>query len=452
MAPAEGRGVSPHGDGAPAEEQRANGDAGSEGHQGPGGAPSGKSGTEMGRGATIRALARALGSRRREAERDAAAGSAEERDTTPALGHGGSAASWVRPDGDVALSKPGWEDARWSYLYRADTDYATADAPPAGFIAEANRRGRGGSTPPKVQGPVMRAPVWTWEVPLYFWFGGMAAGSSFVALACDLAGDHRSARIARGVALGALMPSPPLLIMDLGRPERFYNMLRIFKPRSPMSTGAWCLSVFGGLAAGAVGADVLGRPRLARAAGGANAVVGGYLGSYTGVLLAATAVPVWARSRLFLGPIFVATGALTGAGTTRMVLAASGTPADHPTRVALGRVETGAMAAELLLSAVNEHRLGRLGSVLEEGTPGRRFKIAKWLARTGLVLRLARGRAGTEHLSSACFLASALAFRYAWVAAGPLSAGDDEAVARTARGEAVAAEPEPSQPVVVTHH
>ena len=72
----------------------------------------------------------------------------------------------------------------------------------------------------------MKAPVWTWEVPLYFWFGGLAAGSSFVALACDLAGDRRSARWARLVALGAVAPCAPLLIADLGRPLRFLNMLR----------------------------------------------------------------------------------------------------------------------------------------------------------------------------------------------------------------------------------
>jgi len=359
---------------------------------------------------------------------------------SPALGTGGGPASWRHavPDGRVALSEPGWADGRWSYLFGSDTSYATAEAPPEGFVADANRRGRGGPTPAVVQGPVMKASVWTWEVPLYFWFGGMAAGGSFVALACDLAGDGRSARIARRVALAALVPSPPLLIMDLGRPERFYKMLRIFKPRSPMSTGSWCLTVFGGLAAGAVGADLLGRERTGKALGGATAVVGGYLGSYTGVLLAATAVPVWSRSRLFLGPIFVATGALTGAAATRLVLAAGGMPADHPTSVALGRVETGAMTAELLLSAVNEQRLGHLGAVLEQGRPGGFFRAAKGLARAGLVLRLARRRAWTQHVASGCFLASALCFRYAWVGAGPLSAEDDEAVARNARGDSAA--------------
>ena len=98
---------------------------------------------------------------------------------------------------------------------------------------------REGELPTIIQGPIINPPVWTWEVPLYFWFGGIAAGSSFVALACDLAGDQRSAAVARKVALGALAPSPVLLIIDLGRPGALLNMLRIFKPRSPMSMGAW---------------------------------------------------------------------------------------------------------------------------------------------------------------------------------------------------------------------
>ncbi|HWM12267.1 MAG TPA: NrfD/PsrC family molybdoenzyme membrane anchor subunit, partial [Solirubrobacteraceae bacterium] len=283
-----------------------------------------------------------------------------------------------------------------------------------------------------VQGPILNAPVWTWEVPLYFWFGGIAAGSSFVALACDLAGDERSARVARMVALGALGPSPVLLIMDLGRPERFYTMLRIFKPRSPMSMGAWALTAFGNLAAGAVGADLVGRRRLARGLGAANAVVGGYLGSYTGVLLAATAIPVWARSRLFLGPIFVSTATATGAAACRVALSALGRPAEDTTIRALDRVETAAMAAELLLSVLNERRLGPLASGLHRGRTGKLFRAAKWAVRGGLGLQLVR-RPAAQHVSSALFLAAGLMFRFAWVGAGPPSARDDAVVAEMAR-------------------
>ena len=381
-------------------------------------------------------------------ERRKMAADAPERDTTPALGTRGGPARWRRAleGAAVALHRPGWLDARWSYLYGADTDYATASDPPPGLVEEAARRQRTGPPPDHVQGPVMKAPVWTWEVPVYFWTGGIASGSAFVALACDLAGDHRSARIARLVALGALAPSPPLLIMDLGRPERFYNMLRVFKPRSPLSMGAWALSAFGGLVTGAVGADLLGRERTARGLGAATALVGGYLGSYTGVLLASTAVPVWSRSRLFLGPIFVTTATATGAAATRLVLVATGLPVGHPTREALGRVESGAMAAELVLSTINEHRLGRLAHALEDGRAGRFMRAAKWLVRGGLTLRLARRRAGwvgpaSHHVASVAYLAAGLCFRLGWVTAGPPSARDDEAVARTARGHATKDEP-----------
>lgn len=360
----------------------------------------------------------------------------ETRDMSAALGTHGQPGSWERAERDaaVALQRRGWADAAWSFLFKEDTSYGAAPLE-AEQLADVNWRMRTGEMPP-VQGPVINPPAWTWEVPLYFWFGGMAAGASFVALACDLAGDHRSAAIARKVALGAVIPSPPLLIADLGRPGRFLNMLRIVKPRSPMNLGAWCLTGFANLAAAAVAADVLGSPRTARTIGGATAVVGGYLGSYTGVLLATTAVPVWARSRLLLGPIFVSTAAATGAAATRLTLVASGLPEGHPTRTALGTVETGAMVSELVLATLNERRLGRAARSLEEGTPGRLFTAAKWAVRAGLALRLVRGPLGprAHHVASACYLGAGLAFRYAWVAAGRASARDHEAVALMARG------------------
>ena len=358
------------------------------------------------------------------------------RDTTPAVGTPGEPSRWQRAveGARVALQQRGWADAKWSYLFGDDTSYAAAEADEEA-VRRAAERMRSGPVEPVV-GPVVKPPVWTWEVPLYFWFGGVAAGSSFVALACDLAGDERSARIARRVSLAAVTPSPVLLVLDLGRPARFLNMLRIFKPRSPMSMGAWCLVGFSTLQAAAVGLDLLGRRREARATGAATAVLGGYLGSYTGVLLATTAVPLWARSRLLLGPIFVATATATGAAATRLVLVASGLPDGHPTRLALGHVETGAMGAELVLSELNERRLGQIAKGLEVGTPGRQFRAAKWLVRTGLALRFVRGRTGrpAHDVASLLYLLAGLLFRYAWVGAGKLSAHDDKTVAEMARG------------------
>jgi hypothetical protein len=343
----------------------------------------------------------------------------DERDMTPAVGGGAGPDFGPKTGRHVPLHRDDWGDARWSYLYKDDTDYAAREAPET--VAEAAVRARTGPLGEVAPG-MMKAPVWTWEVPLYFWTGGIASGAAFVALACDLAGDHQSAKVARLVSLAALAPSPPLLVMDLGRPERFYNMLRIVKTRSPMSMGAWALTVFGNLAAAAVGADRLGKRRTARALGGANAVVGGYLGSYTGVLLASTAVPVWARSRLFLGPIFVATATATGASAVRIALLRL--DADHPTRVALGQVQAGAMVAELALSQVNERRLGR------HAAHGRTFTVAKWLTRAGLATQALRRR---SLVPSFLYLLAGLLFRYAWVQAGPASARDDRSVAEMGR-------------------
>jgi hypothetical protein len=359
------------------------------------------------------------------------------RDITPAVGTPGGPAFGERTGQPVELHIGMWKDGAWSYLFKDDTAYSS-QMPDIEAIREAGRRARGGEEVPEtIQGPIIHAPVWTWEVPLYFWFGGMAAGSSFVALACDLTGDEHSAQVARKVALAALIPSPVLLILDLGRPERFYNMLRIVKPRSPMSMGAWALTVFGNLAAAAVGADLLGRRREAKALGAANAVVGGYLGSYTGVLLAATAVPLWARSRLYLGPIFVATATATGAAACRLTLAATGVKPGHPTREALGHVEAAAMFAELALSTINARHLGPHRSGLDAGRPGRLFQAAKWLTRTGLALRLGFRRRGspTHHAASGIFMLAALLFRYAWVGAGRDSARNDRVVAAMHRTE-----------------
>ena len=362
--------------------------------------------------------------------------STEDRDITPALGTRGGPGRWTaaEPGAPVELARPDFGDAEWSYLYKTgDTDYAGA-TPAPGLVADANRRMRGAPVS-EVNGPFLHAPVWSGMVATYFWFGGIASGSAFVSLACDAAGDHRSAQIARKVALGAVAPAPLLLIADLGRPERFLNMTRIFKPRSPMNTGAWCLIAFSGSGALAVGCDLIGRPTAARSLGALTSLFGSYLGSYTGVLLACTAVPLWSGSRTILGPAFVATATATGAAATRLVLVASGLPDGHPTRTALGTIETGSMLTELAISALGERRLGDAAHALARGRPGLYLRAAKSLVALGISLRLVARRTGPrEHeLASFMYLAAGLLFRFAWVSAGKASAEDDEVVAAMAR-------------------
>jgi hypothetical protein len=123
--------------------------------------------------------------------------------------------------------------------------------------------------------PIIKEPVWTWEVPWYFFVGGLAGASASLGLGARLAGNHRLARSAWTAAAAGVTVGTPLLVSDLGRPERFHHMLRMFKVTSPLSVGSWVLAAIGPAAAGAAVSDRLERfPGLGRAA----EVVAGLLG------------------------------------------------------------------------------------------------------------------------------------------------------------------------------
>src|ERR687884_2170656 len=116
--------------------------------------------------------------------------------------------------------------------------------------------------------PVIKEPTWEWEIPWYFFAGGLAGASSGLAAVARLAGNDKLARRALLAALGGATVSPVLLVADLGRPDRFYNMLRVFKPTSPMSMGTWILTAFGSSTGVAVVSEVLDLfPRVGRLAG-----------------------------------------------------------------------------------------------------------------------------------------------------------------------------------------
>ena len=148
---------------------------------------------------------------------------------------------------------------------------------------------------------------------------------------------HRDAaltRTSRYTVLATMLISPVLLIWDLGRPERFYNMLRILKLRSPMSTQSWSVFAFGNLSGmisarqaaedGLLGDDnsLVRLVKLipARALSILAVPVGLNVGSNTGNLISATSVPLWARNWLFMGPTFLASGLSTALSWLSLVL------------------------------------------------------------------------------------------------------------------------------------
>src|SRR6266480_6798126 len=174
--------------------------------------------------------------------------------------------------------------------------------------------------------PVLKAPTWHWEITWCFFFGGLAAGNYVIASIASLFGARDDRAVARAgyyLSLVTLLPCPILLIKDLGRPERFLHMLRIFKVKSPMSMGTWGLvsfSLFSGITAVIqVARDgILGRwwgPRLLAALPQKllaipGSALGVFLGGYTGVLLTATSIPLWSRSKV-LGAIFISSAVST---------------------------------------------------------------------------------------------------------------------------------------------
>src|SRR3954452_20447319 len=117
--------------------------------------------------------------------------------------------------------------------------------------------------------PLLKAPVWTWEVPLYFFVGGAAGGAAIIGSLAEWTGtDGTLARDARWTAAAGGPLSAALLTADLGRPERFLNMLRVFKPQSAMSVGSWTLTAFSAASAAAV------MPPLTTIAAPASALLG----------------------------------------------------------------------------------------------------------------------------------------------------------------------------------
>src|SRR5207244_857653 len=91
--------------------------------------------------------------------------------------------------------------------------------------------------------PILNQPTWKApDIAGYFFLGGLAGASSFLGAGAELAGHHALARALRVGALGAVGGSLLGLIHDLGRPERFVNMLRMARPTSPMSMGSWLLA------------------------------------------------------------------------------------------------------------------------------------------------------------------------------------------------------------------
>jgi formate-dependent nitrite reductase membrane component NrfD len=175
---------------------------------------------------------------------------------------------------------------------------------------------------------LLQSSHWPFLIDVYFFLGGLAGGAFVIATIATLVDSRRYRDVVRAgyyLALAALIPCPVILIIDLGVPARFMNMMTTFNMRSPMSMGSWALAIFGicvGLAAlFTLLEDLRGRDfsNLKVVVGAIGGVFAFFVAAYPGVLLGATARPLWTNGHA-LGALFLAVGASTAAAAIALVL------------------------------------------------------------------------------------------------------------------------------------
>lgn len=272
--------------------------------------------------------------------------------------------------------------------------------------------------------PILKEPAWKQpDVPLYLFLGGLAGASASMAGMADATGRPGLRRALRIAAGAGSMASVGALIHDLGRPERFLYMLRMFKPTSPLSVGTWILAPFSGLATAAAASELTGRlSRLGSAAGAGAAVLGPAMCTYTATLLADTATPAWHEGRRDL-PVFFAGSAVTSAaGVALMSL-----PPEQagPAR----RAGVAGAAAELVAGARLEHGLGVVSEPYRTGRAGTLLKASKALTGAGASLSvLGRRNRVLSACAGAAYLTAGICARFGVYAAGVASARDPKYV------------------------
>jgi hypothetical protein len=281
--------------------------------------------------------------------------------------------------------------------------------------------------------PVLNKPVWeARDIAGYLFLGGLAGASSLIALGAQVTGRPQLARGARAGAAGAAALSLAALVHDLGRPARFLNMLRVFKPTSPMSVGTWILSGYASAAAAAAASDLTGvMPAAGRAATGAAAALGPAVASYTAVLIADTAVPAWHDAHRELPFLFVSSAATAAAGLG-LICAADTESAPVRRLAVLGAA--GDLAAEALL----EHRLEPVvRRAYEEGKAGSLLRASRALsAAGGLAAALGGGIRPVRVAAGAALLAASACTRFGVFQAGLASAEDPAATIEPQRARA----------------
>ena len=270
--------------------------------------------------------------------------------------------------------------------------------------------------------PVINKPVWeAADIAGYLFLGGLAGASSVIGAAAHATNRPSLARALKVTSTAAIALSGVALVHDLGRPARFINMLRVFKPTSPMSIGSWLLATYAPMSVAASFSAVTGRGRAAGSLGTAGAaVLGCGVATYTAALVSDTSVPAWHDAYREMPFVFAAsaTSAAAGAG-----LMASALDETAPVR----RLGIAAGVAELALIKLMKERMGLAAEVYTENSTAHRYERTAQLA-TGAGIAAAaalgrRSRLGVALAGAGLVLGSAFT-RFAIFEAGVASAQD----------------------------
>jgi hypothetical protein len=257
--------------------------------------------------------------------------------------------------------------------------------------------------------------------------GGLAGGSSLLAAGAEWTGRPHLARAAKVGALGAISLSTVALIHDLGRPSRFANMLRVFKPSSPMSVGSWILVAYGPAAGLAAVADASGLAArsgpirlVGRAATGWAGLTGAAVATYTSVLIADTAIPAWHEAHREMPFLFVGSGASAAAGLGLIAAPVHETAPARATALFGAALE---LSAELLMERrldevqAKPYRIGKARILV------RASRILTAAGAVGAVLLAGRSRLGAG-IAGGALLAGSACTRFGVFEAGRTSARD----------------------------
>lgn len=285
-----------------------------------------------------------------------------------------------------------------------------------------------GETPTYYGVPVLKQPVWIWTIAAYFYTGGLAGMAATLGSAVQLLGGREMRSLVtktRWIATAGAAASTGLLISDLGRPERFLNMLRVFKLTSPMSMGSWILSAFS-MAAGASAVLPYG-PRMFRPLAGAFGILAGLLGlplaAYTGVLLVQTAVPLWKNP---LWSVLALCSGTASAGSLLELL-----PVNAKEARAIQLFGLVGECGELLVANEIEReaaRVQRVARPLRDGLTGFLWQSAKVLTLASAVVSIAPGHSRKKRIAAGLLgTAAGICVRWAYFLAGKRSAHDPRA-------------------------